>query len=156
PVYLWLQQTDGRSADYQTEYDPADRARFRTYLAGLSTLGRFLRFAGDFRRDEGYRLNYELEVIDGETYALLRMQDACEFLSKKDYLDNWRSEMHETFCFWSPAEWKTAVEQAGFVVQPATHAFTNPWIVQHRYEGKVRLCRRTAGGLETLPWPVTT
>ena len=47
---------------------------------------------------------------------MLSLRDACEFLSKKDYLDNWRSEMHETFCFWSLADWRSAVERAGFVV----------------------------------------
>ncbi len=155
-VYLWLRQSDGRSEDYRAAHGPDDRARFRAYLAGLSTLGRFLRFAEDFRHEEGYRLAWEREVIDGETYAVLRLRDACEFLSKKDYLDNWRSEMHETFCFWSLPDWKAALEQAGFVVQAATHAFTNPWLVQNRYEGTVRLFRRGTAGLEPFPWPVTT
>jgi hypothetical protein len=64
--------------------------------------------------------------------------------------------MHETFCFWSLGEWRSALERAGFVVQPGSHAFVNRWIVEHRYEGKVRLYRRTASGLEPLPWPATT
>ena len=109
----------------------------------------------DFRRDEGYRLPYASETIDGVVYVVLRLGDACEFLSKKDYLDNWRSEMHETFCFWSFAEWGAAVERAGLAVHPASHAFTNPWIVQHRYEGKARLYRRAGRGLAPLDWPVT-
>jgi len=83
------------------------------------------------------------------------LQDACEFLSKKDYLDNWRSEMHETFCYWSLADWRGAVERSGFLVKPASHAFANPWIVQNRYEDKVKLFRKTAGKLEPLDWPVT-
>jgi hypothetical protein len=121
----------------------------------LPTFGRFLRFAADFRRQEGHRVCYRLEAVEGETYAVLSLRDACEFLSKKDYLDNWRSEMHETFCFWSYADWCAAVERAGLAVRPGSHAFTNPWVVQNRYEGKARLLRRGPGGLAAMPWPVT-
>lgn len=154
-VYLWLNQTDGRSADFDAEFDSEERVRCKQYLAGLSTLGRFLRFARDFRHDEGYSLPHELHIIDGETYAVVRLGDACEFLSKKDYLDNWRSEMHETFCFWSFSEWCAAVERAGFVVQPGSHAFANPWIVANRLEGKAKLFRMVGATLTPIDWPVT-
>lgn len=153
-VLLWLNDRDG-SADNIDIEGPQDRSLFRQYLAGLSTLGRFLRFARDFRRAEGHQLKYALEAIAGRTYAALSRRDACEFLSKKDYLDNWRSEMHETFCFWGYADWCAAVERAGLVVQPGSGAFTNAWVVANRFEGKVGLYRRGAGGLEALPWPVT-
>src|SRR5262245_46636940 len=129
-VHLWLNQADG-CTDSDADHDPEDRQSFRRYLGELSTLGRFLRFARDFRHDEGYNLAYELETAGGETYAVLRLRDACEFLSKKDYLDNWRSEMHETFCFWNFADWCAAVAKAGLVVAPGSRAFTNPWIVQN-------------------------
>jgi len=148
-VRMWLREDDGVVGG---EGDlPADRAEMKAHLAGLSTLGRFLRFARDFRRGEGYRLPYTLEKSAEGTHAVLSLRDACEFLSKKDYLDNWRSEMHETFCFWSFADWSAAVERAGLRVLPASNAFTNPWIVANRFEGKVRLSR----GGEPMPWPVT-
>ena len=95
------------------------------------------------------------KTVNGEPHFVLSLRDAAEFLSKKDYLENWRSEMHETFCYWSFADWRTAVERAGFRVLPASNAFANPWIVQNRYEGKARLFRKTAAGLEPLSWPVT-
>jgi hypothetical protein len=154
-VWLWLNQADGRSDDYQAEREPSDRAGFKAYLTGLSTLGRFLRFAQDFRREEGYLLRYELENVDGDTYAVLRLADVCEFLSKKDYLDNWRSEMHETFCFWSFSDWSVAVERAGLCVQQRSRAFTNVWIVEHRFEGNVKLFRRAGKELRPMDWPVT-
>ena len=69
--------------------------------------------------------------------------------------DNWQSEMHETFCFWSFAEWRAAVEAAGFVVHPASHAYTNPWIVENRYRGKVGLFLWSGGSREPLAFPVT-
>lgn len=154
-VHLWLNDADGRNEDFDAEFPAEDRAGFKGYLAGLSTRGRFLRFAKDFRHDEGYRLPYTSETIDCVPYVVLRLGDACEFLSKKDYLDNWRSEMHETFCFWSFAQWRAAVERAGLHVVPGSNAFTNAWIVQNRFEGKVRLGRRAGGTLEPIAWPVT-
>ena len=83
------------------------------------------------------------------------MQDACEFISKKDYTDNWQSEMCETFCFWSFREWTQAVERAGFTVHPASYPFTNPWIVENRYKGRVKLFRKVNGALEPREYPVT-
>jgi hypothetical protein len=152
-VYLWLTDADGSAR--LPEPDPADRQAFRAYLGGLSTRERFRRFARDFRHDEGYLLAFAEETVDGELYFVLTLRDAAEFLSKKDYLDNWRSEMHETFCFWSFAEWRAAVERAGFRVLPASNAFANPWIVKNRYEGKARLFR-PGPTLTPLDWPVTT
>jgi hypothetical protein len=155
PVYLWLNTDDGRNEDFDKEFAPGDRAGLKAYLAGLSTLGRFRRFAADFRKAEGYRMSYRQVEREGQTSHVLPLRDACEFLSKKDYLDNWRSEMHETFCFWSFSEWKAAVEREGFVVAPGSRAFTNPWIAANRYEGKARLFREHGGPLAPMPWPVT-
>jgi len=71
-VYLWLEQNHGRSDDHQAIYEASDRPRFKHYLSSLSVLGRFLRFVQDFRHEEGYQLHHELEIIDGETFAVLR------------------------------------------------------------------------------------
>jgi hypothetical protein len=154
-VWLWLNSTDGRNDDYQEVFRPEERERWRTYLGGLSTLGRFRRFQHDFRREEGYRLQAEVVERDGQLYARLSLGDACEFLSKKDYLENWVSEMHETFCYWSFSRWKQAVEQASYTVHPGSHAFTSSWLVENRYRGKAELFRAAGDGLEALPYPVT-
>ncbi len=155
-VYLSLNRADGRNEDYDADLAPLDRAARAAYLRGLSTFARFLRFRHDFRRAEGYRLAADTEVIGGETYFVLSLRDACEYLSKKDYVDNWLSEMHETFCFWSFSEWAATVERAGLAVHPASRAFTNPWVVRNRYEGKAELFRKGPGGLERMDYPVTT
>jgi hypothetical protein len=99
----------------------------------------------------------QAEIVPGSGGPLirLRLRDACEFLSKKDYLDNWQREMHETFCYWTFADWCDAVRSHGFSVEPGSHAFVNPWIVQNRYAGKVELLREVDGKLQPLPWPVT-
>jgi hypothetical protein len=154
-VCMKLNRGDGRNDDYDADLGPLDRSARAAYLRGLSTHARFLRFRHDFRGAEGYRLAADPEVIGGETYFVLSLRDACEFMSKKDYVDNWLSEMHETFCFWSFSEWSAAVQRAGLAVHPASRAFANPWIVRNRYEGKVELFRKGAGGLERLGYPVT-
>jgi trans-aconitate methyltransferase len=152
-AYLWLNRADGRNDDYDRAFGKHARAESREYLKGLSTFARFLRFAQDFRHDEGYRLPYTTEALGGETYVRLTLRDAAEFLSKKDYVDNWRSEMHETFCFWDLGEWKRALQRAGFVVHAGSRTFANPWIVKNRYEGKVKLLRRD---MTPLDYPATT
>jgi hypothetical protein len=155
-VWMWLTSEDGRNDDWDAEFDRHDRQCWRQYIGGLSTRARFHRFCHDFRRKEGYRVEYHVETVGGDEHIRLRLADACEFLSKKDYVDNWHSEMHETFCFWDFSQWCAAVRHAGFVVHPSSYTFANEWIVRNRWEGKARLLRSTSGGLQTMPWPVTT
>lgn len=153
-VYMRLKRDDGQNND-SADFGKHERERCQEHLRSLSTFGRFMQFQRDFRHEEGYCLESQTETIDGEPYIRLRLQDACEFLSKKDYVDNWQSEMHETFCFWDFAQWRQAVEQVGFAVHPASHAYTNPWIVENRYRGKVDLFRKIGTTLEPMAYPVT-
>lgn len=156
-VYMWLNGADGRAPDPHPPTDPAAKRRYREEL---STDGRFHHFAQEFLAAP---IRYRREEVDGVSYVVLTLQDAVEFLSKKDYTTNWDSEMHEAFAFWDFAQWKAAVAAAGFTVlenpnEPArgSRVYTNPWIVQHRWEGKVKLYRRAADGrLHPLPWPPT-
>lgn len=152
-VWMWLCTEDGELTGDDTSLADLPRERVVEHVERLSTLGRFLRFARDFRREEGYRLAFEPVQHEGVQYVQLRLEDACEFLSKKDYADNWQSEMHERFCFWSLADWTAAVQRAGFRVHSATRAFLNPWLVEHRYQGKVKLFRAAGTQLEPLPFP---
>lgn len=152
-VLMKLNKTDGRQEDYAREI--GDRGLLADYLRGLSTYGRFLRFARDFRKVEHGRLSYEIRNVQGEDYISLRLQDACEFISKKDYVDNWQSEMHEVFCFWSYSDWIHALEKAGFRVKNGSRAYVNSWLVQNRYQGKVELFKDGPAGPETIPFPET-
>jgi hypothetical protein len=83
------------------------------------------------------------------------MQDACEFLSKKDYTDNWYSEMHETFCFWSFNDWQKTLKKYNFKILKESHDFTNPRIVENRFEWKVEFFKKNGNKLESLDYPVT-
>jgi hypothetical protein len=161
-VYLWLNDSDGHTDDIFREFD--DPKALAQHLDGLSTNGRFQRFARDFLSATPVKpsIQYRLTEIEGKAYAVLRLRDACEFLSKKDYTTNWDSEMQEVFAFWGFSEWKAALRSAGFHVienpnEPETgsRVYTNPWIVENRWQGKVALYEMEKNGLSPLPYPPT-
>lgn len=135
-------------ADFET------RADLAAHLESLSTLSLFHRFARDFRRSEGEPIEFEAVDRVGVTCIRLKYRDACEFLLTKDYTDNWRSEMHETFCYWSSRDWEAALVDAGFRIHPASNAYQNPWIAKkHRWEGKAVLLRSLDAPDERLSPP---
>ena len=90
---------------------------------------------------------------ENQIYIQLSLKNAAEFLSRKDYCDNWKSEMHETFCFWNFEEWKQELQKVGFRIHPLSDAYTNQWIVDNRWIGKASLYNLN---LEPLDYPVTT
>jgi SAM-dependent methyltransferase len=150
-VFLWLNNTDGSNENPCKELN--DRNALSIYLQNLSTYSRFIRFAKDFRREEGYRLRYSITTIGQEEFIELSMRDAIEFLSRKDYCDNWQSEMHETFCFWDFDEWKQELMQVGFHVHTSSYAFRNEWIVTNRWVDKVKIFNAE---FESIDFPVTS
>ena len=168
-VYLWLNDEDGHTDDIFREFD--DPQVLAQHLNGLSTNGRFQRFARDFlaeargtgKRSAATQIQYRLTEIEGQTYAILPLRAACEFMSKKDYTDNWDSEMHEEFAFWGFSQWKEALQTAGFSIienpnelESGSRVYTNPWIVENRWQGKVALYERGRNGrLLPLPYPPT-
>ena len=76
-------------------------------------------------------------------------------MSRKDYVDNWESEMHETFCFWDFNEWKEKLQEAGFLILPDSKPYTNPWIVKNRIVDKVKLFE-DSDKLIAIDYPVTS
>ncbi len=160
-VVMWLDRRDGSNEGVFRE--SAGRDELAQHLRSLSTYARFLRFARDFRAESGGPgiAYHELE-IGGEALILLSLRDAVEFMSKKDYLDNWRSEMHEQFAFWDFGEWKAALAGAGFRIvedpnapEQGSRVYTSAWIVENRWRGRVALFSRSGGGLQPLPYPAT-
>jgi len=168
-VLLWCADTDGANADiFRVCASPAELA---AHLNNLSTAARFKRFAQDFlaaertagQRGPEHEVLYREVQLDGRAYFSVRLKDAAEFLAKKDYTDNWESELHEEFTFWSYSEWKDALRQVGFSVleypeepQKGSRNYLNPWIVENRYKGRVSLFRQTDAGLTPLEFPPTS
>jgi len=155
-VYMWLDDGDG-----------SNRADADTPVAALSTRARFARFADDFlpqRRRAGVTtVPFHHESRHGETYVVTTLKLAAEYMAKKDYVENWSSEMHEEFTFWGMKDWITELHAAGFQViltaagaTQASHVYTNPWIVEHRWRGKVALYRLDGDSLVALAYPPTT
>jgi len=151
-VLMKLNDQDGRNDDYEKTF--SERDALARYLTGLSTKGRFLRFVRDFRKKEGYVFEYKRVTRSDQEFVLLNLKDACEFMSRKDYVDNWQSEMHETFCFWDFDEWKQHLREAGFTIDERSVAYTNQWIVKNRWEGRVELFN-DADELQKIEYPVT-
>ena len=160
-AFLYCHDEDGddlpKNDDWKTSGNrPPD------WLKALSTRSRFFVFAHDFlagRRGNG-KPAFKFQSVDrSQPGFLLSLRSAAEFLSKKDYSDNWRSEVNEEFSFWSFTQWKQVLSESGFRVlenpnhpEQGSRVYTNPWIVKNRYEGHAQLF--SAGGA-ALSWPPT-
>lgn len=153
PVLLWATADDGRNDDWEAEQP--ERKSLQTYLEGLSTWTLLKRFERDFRKGEGDGIQMERVVVGGVNYAKMTLRDAMEFVSKKDYCENWQSEMHEKFCFWAFSDWKRGLEDAGYHIDPNSRAYTNEWLVLNRYQGKVKLYRQDGTRVTPMAWPDT-
>jgi SAM-dependent methyltransferase len=154
-VFLKLAQDDGQQHDVTRELELHDDEDLTSSVEGLSTYGRFLRFVQDFRPGEPH-INYEIVPRGGQDLIKVRLEDACEFLTKKDYTDNWQSEMHERFCFWTFDEWRAALEAVGFQANRRSYIYRNEWIVENRWKGKAELYEEVQGEFVPLEYPPTT
>ncbi|BDA80325.1 hypothetical protein LPTSP3_g32550 [Leptospira kobayashii] len=158
-VYLWLDEKDGIADTDAKSFSSKEEKK--KHLDSLSTYARFFHFQRDFRKEQNYQLKYTLKTIEEKSFLVLSLKDACEYLSKKDYTDNWDSEMHESFCYWSFSEWKTSLEEVGFKIQNSSRAYSNPWIIENRYQNKseiwetVSTSANSLSDLKLVSWPVT-
>jgi cyclopropane fatty-acyl-phospholipid synthase-like methyltransferase len=165
-IYMKLRDDDGLQAGVNDVHIWNERE-----TRELSTKARFYRFAHDFlrelreagRRDVSTQLTFAEVERDGEQYICLSLKSAAEFLSRKDYHDNWQSEMNEEFTFWDFAVWQAELKEAGFTVvhdtsesQTFSHTYRNAWITKHRYEPCAALYEEKNGELVPCPFPVTT
>lgn len=167
-VYLWADPDNGSNEDPYKQFDtPADLA---PYLGALSTAARFRRFAHQYladmraarRRGAESTIVFREEDVDGKHYFVLSLKDATEFMTKKDYIDNWRSELNEEFSFMSFSDWKDVLKQIGFSIvenpnepQASSRAYANQWIVDNRFKGKTELFEMQGGTLVSIAFPET-
>lgn len=153
-VYMYLNPDDGLPVDtIHQQFEKSEE--LKAHLDRLSTFDRFQRFLRDYRKKENDPITCEFETIEGKTYAVLPLKDAAEYMLTKDYTDNWESEMHERFCFWSFSDWKRELEAVGFHLDGSSHAYTNPWIQANRFDNQVQLFERKGGQLEAIAAPPT-
>jgi len=167
-IYMWLDDKDGLNEDI---FKPcAGQAELKKHLDNLSTNARFRRFAEDFlsdmrksgRRDNSTKIKYREENVSGVSYFVLTLKDSAEFLSKKDYTDNWKSELNEEFTHLDFEEWKKLLQKVGFKIiedsinsEKSSRAYVNQWIVENRYKNKAKIFEMINKKLIQIDFPVT-
>lgn len=146
PVVLRLDDSDGTNPADITELESLDDPA--SYVRQLSTRARFFQFAHDFRRNARVPFEYDVHK-DG---LVLRLANAMDFLTRKDYVDNWLSETHEQFCGLNFAGWSAVAERAGFTIDPASNAWRNDWVIDNRIAPVASI---TTPDGDPIDWPDT-
>lgn len=118
----------------------------------LSTYEKFFQFVKDF---QPRRIHFTKKTIDGRPYIILPLRDAYEYLSKMTYTDNWASEMHETFGFYSFSQWQKVLRQHGFTVVAGSKSFQNEYIIDTMYQPRASLFTIRGKRLHPLTFPPT-
>ncbi len=132
-VLLGRNLSDGKELAWNAALETQDRSQ--AFLESLSILGRFLHiFLADFLRNRPRREvlvpSHPASADAPDTYRV-SFRLAAEFLSKKDYTDNWSSEMNEEFCFWSFTQWKDALRDTGFeIIEQEVSGNPLPFVLQ--------------------------
>jgi SAM-dependent methyltransferase len=140
-VHLRLRSDDGGNPEKpRSDLASLSQAEIAAYVESLSTRARLEQFVADFH----FPLTFTGEPVS--------LGDAMEYLEHKDYADNWLSEAHERFCGLEFADWKALLADVGFEIDPASRAWRNDWIVEHRMRPVASLS--TADGLP-MDWPNT-
>jgi SAM-dependent methyltransferase len=146
PVLLRLATDDGATpAAPRTDLPGLPPEEVREYLTGLSTRARLDQFAVDF----AFPFAYE---PTGKDTVRIALGPAMDFLTRKDYTDNWLSETREQFCGLSFAAWTELLAEAGFELDPASTPLRNDWLIDNRIAPVASL---TDPDGHPLDWPTT-
>ncbi|MFI7540811.1 class I SAM-dependent methyltransferase [Actinoplanes sp. NPDC049599] len=140
-VLLTLDDTDGANPPEPRRDLTGEVAE---YVGGLSTRARLDQFAVDFR--------FPFSYVAAGNAVELTLGAAMDYLTRKDYADNWLSEVQEQFCGLEYADWKSLLADVGFEVDPASATSRNDWIIDHRIAPTATLAALDGTPLE---WPVT-
>ena len=116
----------------------------------------FRKFSKEFRflRPEPKRgFSYRELGFSQDGWAIFETmsQFAVEFLLRKDYREDWKTEILEEYTYFTQLEFERVFQSMGLRLLAST-PLRNPWIVRNRFEGKFRL-KDTEGS--QLPYPAT-
>ncbi len=146
PVLLTLAADDGANPA-RPRHDlaelPSDEVR--EYVGGLSTRARLDQFAVDF----AFPFTFEAA---GDGTVRVELGPAMDFLTRKDYTDNWLSETKEQFCGLSFPEWSDLLAEVGFELDPASAPIRNDWVIDNRIAPVASLAALDGTPLD---WPTT-
>ncbi|GAA1616179.1 class I SAM-dependent methyltransferase [Actinoplanes couchii] len=145
-VLIWLADDDGDNPA-QPRHDLADldAEAVREYVSGLSTRARLDQFAVDF----AFPFTFEAPE---QGMVRIELGPAMDFLTRKDYVDNWLSETKEQFCGLSFAEWAELLAEVGFELDPASAPIRNDWVIDNRIAPVADLMDLDG---QPLDWPTT-
>jgi SAM-dependent methyltransferase len=119
-----------------------------------STARLFTRFAEEFRILSDAR-GFEYAEVDGAPTGFRRfrlpLRLAVEFVLRKDYREDWESEVKEEYTYFTQARFEKVFAELGLRVLAST-PIRNPWIVENRFADQIAL--RTPDG-DPLPHPAT-
>ncbi len=156
PVLLTLSTADGENpGTVRTELADLPAGEAHDHVARLSTRARLDQFVHDFALHAAPGFAVEQVADDpvaGTSTVRCTLARAMEFLTRKDYTDNWVSECHERFTDMNLASWRALLEGVGFELDPATRSWRNDWIVEHRIDPVASLTDLDGA---PLPWPAT-
>jgi len=138
-VYLWLNYKDGKLKSDE--------------ISKLSTEGKFLRFAKDFKKHEG--IKYKIAEIDGKKYYKTTMQEAYEFINKKDYPESWNIEVNEEYGIMTLKQYSNMLKKIGFKIVEGSREILNLWIKKNRFIGKIAFFEMKNKKLVSIDYPFT-
>jgi len=118
----------------------------------LSTYSKFFKFVKDFKPR---KIKFQKVKIKDKNLIFLKLKDAYEYISKMNYTDNWESEMHEDFSFYSYSKWEKELKKIGFKIVKGSKPFRNRYIIENVYKGKVILYRKIKNKLTLTDYPYT-
>lgn len=146
PVILRLDSHDGENpASPRRDLDDFTSAEIKEYVGGLSTRARLDQFAVDFA------FPFAFEALD-DGAVRLDLGSAMDYLTRKDYVDNWLSETKEQFCGLSFTDWTALLTEAGFEIDAASATIRNDWLIENRIAPVATL---TDVEGRRLDWPTT-
>lgn len=139
-VYLDLPETDGSEQGNAVE---------------LSTAALFLLFARTWRSSINPQSPVAFNRIKSPRKGFARYETslrvATEFVLRKDYREDWETEVLEEYTYLSQAQFEDAFRSRGLRIV-TSRPLWNPWIVQNRFENKFYLSDLDE---RPLPFPPT-
>jgi hypothetical protein len=134
---------------------PADDGDDSEAPATCSTAALFRRFAREFRvLWPAERRGFAYQALDGARPGWQRFRvartHAAEFVLRKDYRQDWALEVQEEYTYATQAELEALLSALGLRVLASTPLW-NPWILRHRWVGRVELRAVDSGALEDFP-----
>ncbi|MEW6282945.1 MAG: methyltransferase domain-containing protein, partial [Candidatus Eremiobacterota bacterium] len=128
PVWLDLPAEDGPGDDPRT----------------CSTAALFERFAREFRKLRGDGFPYQADPPGdppprpGWRRFQVDRRHAVEFVLRKDYREDWETEVLEEYLYFTQTEFEQVFARLGLRVL-ASNPLRNPWILRHRFRDRFDL-----------------